>query len=619
MIINSFRRRVWSQPPLTAIAAVLSVTMPLTALAQQAEQTLPEASPPSAVPAMPALPSLPKLPTLPVLPATPGAPGAVPATPPAAENQPAPAEQPPSGAPTLPPAQLAFPTNAQMSAPVLQGVAPNGGGAVAPQGLQVKLGASGQEKWTDNSYLTATNRRPDFISSADPSVSISDASRRVNFGLNYDMGYDRYVENSKLSGFRHNGIGLADAELLDQVLFIDTRASISEQAVNPAAPSTGGTRTSPTNNSLVTTYTVTPRFQEHLGRWALLQISYSHDRTLSQSQTVGGTNLAQALSEFPSSNQSTASTATDDSGKVELHSGENFSRLLWDYTGEVQHHDASNIDGYRQISHTFQTEYKLSSDWGLLSEVGDDDLSNRTIDNHKFGGVFYSGGLHWTPSPRTDLRVGYGRRYASDNVYALGQYNFSPRTILRLSQQTGVTTNSQSFADALNAVQRDASGAFVNPFSGLAATPTTSPFGATAGVYRQRTSDVVLSHAGDQDTTSLSVQYAEQQPVSSTPAVDTLPLGSALSGSTTTGTVGWQWSHQFNGSLSSKMAADLSDVLTANTSTAKSKTVHASLGFTYLLSPTLSSLVSFQHQDTWQPMVGAIREEMVMIGLQKSF
>ncbi len=38
-------------------------------------------------------------------------------------------------------------------------------------------------------------------------------------GLNFDLGYDKYAANPQLDGFRQNGIGIFDAELIEQQAF----------------------------------------------------------------------------------------------------------------------------------------------------------------------------------------------------------------------------------------------------------------------------------------------------------------------------------------------------------------------------------------------------------------
>lgn len=489
----------------------------------------------------------------------------------------------------------------------------------APLPFALTLGVDGNEKYSSNVFATSAPAKSDFITATNASVAADADTRKIKGGLKYGLGYDKYARFGEMDGFRQNGIGVFDAEIIDQRLFLGARAAVSEQSINQRGytgqigPTTAASRTSAGNVVRIYTESIAPSFQQRFGTIALGQIAYHHDETRYEN-----------ASKAPAAASSTASTmaaanlnqSTTDGGRIELRSGESFSRLVWDYTGDADHEETKSRT-YDQVSHTLGAEYRLTGDFGLLGAVGNDYVHSNAVDLRKYGGGFYTGGFHWTPSPVTDLRVGIGRRYDRTNWIVLGAHWLGPRTVFRFSTDSGVTTDALNFEKALNAIRRDNTGGFVDPFSGFEADPSTSPFSRTSSIYWQRNTDFVLRHDEVRDSFALSARIAEQRILGGAAA----NLGSTTTSSGSATVVGAyvSWKHNFTPVISGTAMLSQYDTLISDSAQGRTTQRKGSLGFNYNMNPTLLGTLGYSISTTSPTPTGSIREDMIVVGIKKTF
>ena len=234
----------------------------------------------------------------------------------------------------------------------------------------------------------------------------------------------------------------------------------------------------------------------------------------------------------------------------------------------------------------------------------------------KYSGGFYTGGFHWTPSPITDLRIGIGRRYDRTNWIVLGAHWLGPRTVIRFSSDSGVTTDALSFEKALNAVQRDATGNFVNPFSGLDADPSTTPFSRSSSIYWQRNTDVVVRHDEERDSFALSARVAEQRILG---GAATPGSSLAASGQATAMGANLSWRHHLTPVISSLAMVSQYNTLVSNAPLGHTTQRKASLGLNYNMNPTLLGTLGYSASTTSPTPTGSIREDIIVVGIKKTF
>ena len=489
----------------------------------------------------------------------------------------------------------------------LSGRQPKAAGEAPPE-WQITPSIDVSEKFTDNVFLTSPGKRPDFVTTAHPSLAVTGKTRTIDATLNYDGSYDAYGGNARFNGYRQTGLAVLDAQPIERLLSVDLRADISERPTDPTAPTSADQTIAANNRTQVATVSVGPKLEHRLGDWAFGQLSYRHDLTMTQA--MGATGAAQGT---------TADISRGDDGKVEVRGGDNFSRLLWDYSSELQR-SASSIGVFSQLTHALSTEYKINGSWGLLAATGLDKVTDPTFDGSTVSGPYYSGGVHWTPFATTSLSVGMGRRYDATNLFIQGEHQLGTRTLLRVSHDTGITTDTLAVAQALAAATRDESGAYVDPFSGAAAAPAASPFTLSNGVFRQTNTNLLVRYTYDREQIGLTGQLADRVALATiVPAGLTALQATALSTSSSSLSVGLTWSHQINELLGASAGINGSDVLKSDAPGGKSLRLGGQLGMSYQMNPSLTGRALYSYVDTQQEGVSPITENMFTVGLRKQF
>ncbi|MBC7908743.1 MAG: TIGR03016 family PEP-CTERM system-associated outer membrane protein [Rhodospirillaceae bacterium] len=459
--------------------------------------------------------------------------------------------------------------------------------------FQVTPSIGVEEKWTDNVLSTSSDQKADFITTVTPAINITGKGARVNVGLDYSLAYDRYAAQNDLDGMRHQGVAMAGAEVIEDLFSVDARGAISEKLINPTAAATADGRTAPSNQARVASYTLTPMLRHRFGSFAAAQARYRHDETKYLS-TGSGSNTSPGISD-----------SVGDAQTVGVRSGDDFTQMLWSYEFENVRREASTV--FIQTSHTGHGEYRVNHDWGVLGHLGHDYLNNATLDSDQYSGVFYGGGLHWTPSPRTDVAAEVGHRYDGVNVFVKATQAIGERTQLKLSHNTGVTTEAESIATSLNEINRDPEGRLIDPFTGLAPDPTASPFERTDAAFKQTQTSLSVTHRLDRDTFMLTGSLATRESTGT------------VSNETTAIDVGASWTHQLTELLSSTAAISRSDIIEAPADSGKVERLRASLALNYAITPTLSSHAGYWFVDS-QPETGnGVTENLVAIGFRKQF
>lgn len=532
-------------------------------------------------------------------------------------------------APALPQSWNPFPTTNLLSQPVKPTATSGGAAPAAPQvaaytspNVLAQFSIDGRETWTDNAFLTSAGVKPDFISVVTPTASITGESRIFDLGLNYSGSYSAYVVNPSLDGFQHNGIATLTTQLVPDQLFLDTRGTISQQSINPTGPTTGGTRNSPEAQTRVIDVAMTPRLQERIGSWAAAELTGTYQRTINQEIGPVSSPGTTASASGPSLGNSSLNQGT-----FELRSGPDFAQVLWDFSSNGSE-TVQSTGTMVQTTNQLAGEYRISHTLGALVSVGYDTVSGLQIDGSKYGGLFYSGGLHWTPNPDTDLRIGGGWRYGASEIYALLNQQVGRKTSIRVSQNVGITTDASSILDSLESVQRDAQGNYVDPFSGLAANPAGSSFPFSNGAFRQQTTEVAVNWSGMRDSMVVSTTLTQQQAISGAATLVTPVTGVPLASSSSvlTGTV--TWTHDLTPSTTSSASINGSDTVSANQATALVKSVGATLTLTYQLNDSLTGNAGYQFSQTFEPagglgsspaVNGSIRDNTVFLELSKQF
>jgi len=261
--------------------------------------------------------------------------------------------------------------------------------------------------YSDNANQSATNPEDALILSVTPGFSLtSKGSRRVQASVNYGLsGVARFGEEQS-TDLNHNLGAVGKAELIEDFLFIDGTASISQELISLfGSPADADINDS--NRATVGTYSISPYIQKRFGTFANAQARY----------TTGG-----AI--FENDVASNSNTNTFSAG---LTSGTRFNDLSWGLNYSISKTDSDTTDNtFERASAT--VGYALTRKFRVFGTVGQE--WNEYLSTTGTDGSSYSVGFGWAPTRRTSVEASVGERYFGNT------YSFSGSHRTRLSRWT---------------------------------------------------------------------------------------------------------------------------------------------------------------------------------------
>ncbi len=243
--------------------------------------------------------------------------------------------------------------------------------------------------YTDNVNQSANNPDDALILSATPGFTLrSQGSRRVQASLQYGLtGVTRFGGRDDNDLF-HNLNAVGKAELMEDFLFIEGSARISQELISLLG-STADASVNSSNRATVGAYSISPYIQKRLGTFADAQARY----------TASGAIFENDVANNSASNMFSAG----------LTSGTRFNDLSWGLNYSIrktENHDAVDTT-FERASAT--AGYALTRKFRIFGTVGQD--WNDYFSTTQTSGSFYSAGFGWTPSRRTSVEASAGERY----------------------------------------------------------------------------------------------------------------------------------------------------------------------------------------------------------------
>ncbi len=249
--------------------------------------------------------------------------------------------------------------------------------------------------YTDNARQSASNPEDALILGVSPSVSLtSKGSRRVQATLQYGLNGVLRIGDDESDSLYHNLNALGRAELVEDFLFIEGNARVSQELVSLLG-SPAGADVNDSNRATVGTYSVSPYVQKRFGTFANAQARYTASGAIFENQA--------------------SADAASNAFSAGLTSGTRFDDLSWGVNYSIrrtENRDAS-IATYN-TSTTFERAslslgYALTRKFRVFGVYGHD--WNDYLSTTQTDGSFYNVGIGWAPSRRTSLEVSAGERY----------------------------------------------------------------------------------------------------------------------------------------------------------------------------------------------------------------
>lgn len=319
-------------------------------------------------------------------------------------------------------------------------------------------GITVSERYSDNVDLADRGlEQSEWITEITPHFGVRRDGARLKVNADYSLQGLLYANGSESSKARHNLNGRADAELVEEWLFLDATARISHEPKTFGSAVGVGDGVGIGNTTSVGAYTLTPYMKHRFGSTATVEARLTRDGVF-----IGD-----------SSASDTASTRY----QLSAVSGNNFYPLSWSasYSKSDTRNSGTTDSGGETAS--VNARYRLSNKFGFLAQAGKEkndyngvnntpDLKDYryyglgvfytpsrrfTLDalyNHSDNGDFLSGSVTFNPTLRTTLNAtsskrAYGRSYGLNLTHRARQSNWS------LRYQDDLTTSQQQFLNFL--------------------------------------------------------------------------------------------------------------------------------------------------------------------------
>jgi len=282
-----------------------------------------------------------------------------------------------------------------------------------------------RESYSDNVGLqNDDNAHGSFISEAAPSVSIMTNGPRLK--VNAEAGWRLFSYSDSdapnLQNSEHHYSGTAQAMLVDQLLYVDARASGSRQAISAFGPVSSNTYSS-TNRTDIRSWQISPYLRHRFGSRADLMLRYTRDAV--DGGTVGFGN-------------STANTRMAD-----LSSGTAFDSIGWSlshYHQDLQERLAGDSSSENSSA---GLRWRVIRRFSLTANAGYDKYEYVAL-GERTAGRSWSAGFIWTPSTRTSVQASFGRRYFGKTGSLASSYR-TQRSVWNLNYSDQVTTTRSQF------------------------------------------------------------------------------------------------------------------------------------------------------------------------------
>lgn len=284
-----------------------------------------------------------------------------------------------------------------------------------------------RETYSDNIRLAPTgNEQSSFVTEVMPGFAVNGLGRRSQFQATYQargVTYSNDVGSSNLQNYLN---ARGTAQLVDDLLFIDGTANITNLSTSPYGPQALNSSYAINNRSEVRTYSISPYVRQRYGSVAQAEARYTHQGL--SSDTPGFSNY------------------NTDLLNLFVNSGEAFRLVSWDVTASRRHSSYSSLSSVDNDYLNGVLRYKLTDQFSLTGSAGYERYTYQSI-NDGPRGASWSVGFDWRPSSRTSLAATAGRRFFG-NTYSLNGVHRSRYTTWNISYNEDITTTQQQLVDS---------------------------------------------------------------------------------------------------------------------------------------------------------------------------
>lgn len=315
--------------------------------------------------------------------------------------------------------------NAQET-PAVQGASAAEAPAPVRGGWYIAPNITVRETYSDNIALSRKgSERSEFVTEINPGFSIKNKTSHSDVEIDYALNNFFYLRDRERNTLNHQLRASGMFELVDDLVFLDSRATIRQQAVSAFGP-IGANSAVNNNNQTIRSFSVSPYLHKKFGNAAIGEARYSFSQQSSNGQSAKFSN------------------STGNRFLLKLDSGPAFADWGW---GAEFINDRINYDGGSDTAFSSLTgnlRYRINPKLFATSSFGYD-KNDYVTTGEKPAGASWSLGADWRPLRRTSLNVSAGRRYFG-STYALSFKHAARRISWDISYQQNLSTSQSQFS-----------------------------------------------------------------------------------------------------------------------------------------------------------------------------
>jgi len=446
------------------------------------------------------------------------------------------------------------------------------------------------EAYSDNvDLLPSAAADPSFITTLAPAVTWRANLAGLKGGL--DANLNLYNQTAGLQeGWNVGGnlIGTVTADLVDDHLFLDASAAVTQEILNNQQ------RPSESNLNFVQRYQVSPYLKNRFGGFGTSELRYSYQKVLvNQSGDIAADVL----------NDTESHTVV-----YLLGSGRDFTRFFWAFGGLASNENRKDLEGAQRRNVNLTTGYPVSLSWTILGGLGYEVFKDIGTN---ITGPTWLAGFAWRPSRRTLFEASYGRRDGEDSPAFLYRQDITPRVRATASYEERLETGlERTFAPLESIAIGRETQELVDSVTLLPFSASTPGFSTSALNTRTRQLTASLSAARRRDTFGLVLSAAEQKAL-------VLPNTQRIA------SVGANWNHRLGPRLGLNLSADYNRTDSVTGLAGENEvddTYGLGVGASYALGVRWSADLSYAYRQRMSNRdIAAYTENRISAGLRGSF
>ena len=379
--------------------------------------------------------------------------------------------------------------------------------------LQVFAAVSLAETYTSNAAGENGGGASGYDLYTEPGIhlGLTEQSRHLTASINYSLTGQYHARNHDLDQLINQLEAMANAELIEQTLFLDAQASAQPLSLTRTGSLTSLNGT-PTDSNYRNSYAyaVRPTLMHQFGNIAEADLWFSQSGVFFVTPSSANTTPLPGFF-VPPTNSNTSQIG------ARISSLDDFVRLRWSLNASASDTYQTAHNSQKVRSATANLSYSLTNSFSVIGTGGYQTYHSSFLLNKDLDGPTLLGGFQFAPSPNFYMYVQAGTQSNYPTYIGALNWNVTPLITVSANASDQVQTPQQQLLGNLQNPGGGIPGSGSGTPSGTGSTPGTTQPGSTGlgsflgdglsldnSVYRYRQYDLVATHTLERTQYSLS-------------------------------------------------------------------------------------------------------------------